>query len=512
MAALLFLRSAGEVSIRPIPLPCAFQENLVNLQIPFRFVAFLLVLVGESSLSGAERPNVLFIAVDDLRPELGCYGKSSIHSPNIDRLAATGVRFEHAYCQQAVCGATRNSLLSGLRPDTTGIYGNSKSFREVFPDLVALPQQFKNHGYTSIGMGKIYHQNDPLSWSEPLPPPDYMVWLRPENIETKKRREKEARERGLTGKQLGRAARGPAAEMADVPDNAYPEGQLTERALAKLNEFKNEPFFLAVGFVRPHLPFNCPKKYWDLYDRDEIELPEPQSPPKDAPSIALTNWSEMRSYAGIPKSGPVSDEQALELIHGYRACVSYVDAQIGRLLDELDRLKLADNTIVILWGDHGWKLGDWGMWCKHTNFELDTHVPMIVRAPGAPGNGQSCPALVEYVDIYPSLCELSGLPLPEHLEGKSFAPLLNDPDRPWKPAAFSQYPRGANMGYSMRTARYRFTLWVDQATREKTEAIELYDFQVDPRGSVNRASDPEYGETIGQLSAQLKSTWHAGGR
>jgi arylsulfatase A-like enzyme len=279
--------------------------------------------------------------------------------------------------------------------------------------------------------------------------------------------------------------------------------------LEKLNELKNGPFFLAVGFVRPHLPFNCPKKYWDLYDRDEIRLPTPQAPPKGAPSIALTNWGEMRTYAGIPKSGPVSDEQALELIHGYRACVSYVDAQVGRLLDELDRLKLADDTIVILWGDHGWKLGDWGMWCKHTNFELDTHVPLIVRAPSAAGNGKSCPALVEYVDIYPSLCELSGLPLPEHLEGKSFAPLLDDPDRSWKPAALSQYPRRGSMGYSMRTARYRLTLWVDQATREKTEAVELYDFEKDPRGGVNRVRDPEYGETVERLTAQLKAIWQA---
>ena len=455
----------------------------------------------------AKRPNVLFIAVDDLRPELGCYGKSAIHSPNIDRLAATGVRFERAYCQQAVCGATRNSLLSGLRPDTTGIYDNLKSFREVFPDLVALPQHFKQSGYTSIGMGKIYHQNDALSWSEPLPRPSFMVWLRPENIETANRRREEGVKQGLTGTKLGRVARGPAAEMADVPDNAYPEGALTEQALKKLNELKDGSFFLAVGYVRPHLPFNCPKKYWDLYDRSEITLPQPQKPPTGAPKIALTNWSEMRSYAGIPKRGPVTDEQALELIHGYRACVSYVDAQVGRLLDELDRLNLADNTVVIIWGDHGWKLGDWGMWCKHTNFELDTHVPLIVRSPGAKGNGQSCPALVEYVDIYPSLCELAGLPLPKHLEGKSFAPLLNDPTQPWKPAALSQYPRGKSMGYSMRTDRYRFTLWVDQQTREKTEAVELYDFEKDARGSVNLADDPAYSETVEHLTAQLKELW-----
>jgi iduronate 2-sulfatase len=481
----------------------------VNVRMNLQFVLVCVVLLELAGLPvlGAEQQNVLFIAVDDLRPELGCYGKTYMHSPNIDRLAATGVRFERAYCQQAVCGATRNSLLSGLRPDTTGIHGNSKSFREVFPDLVALPQHFKQNGYMSIGMGKIYHQNDALSWSEPLPSPNYMVWLRPENIDTMKRRGAEARALGLTGKQLGRAARGPAAEMADVDDGAYPEGQLTDRALTKLSEFKDEPFFLAVGYVRPHLPFNCPKKYWDLYDREEIKLPQPQERPKGAPSIALTSWGEMRSYAGIPKRGPVSDEQALELIHGYRACVSYVDAQVGRLLDELDRLELADNTIVIIWGDHGWKLGDWGMWCKHTNFELDTHVPMIVRAPGAAGNGKPCPALVEYVDIYPSLCDLAGLPLPEHLEGRSFAPLLEDPVLSWKPAALSQYPRGKNMGYSMRTEQYRLTLWVDQATREKTEAVELYDFAKDPRGGVNRAAEPEYKETVERLTAQLKSIW-----
>ena len=481
----------------------------MNVRLDFGFMLVCTVLFGlpASPSIAAERPNVLFIAVDDLRPELACYGKAYMHSPNIDRLAATGVRFDRAYCQQAVCGATRNSLLSGLRPDTTGIHGNTKSFREVFPDLIALPQQFKQNGYKSIGMGKIYHQNDALSWSEPLPPPKYMTWLRPENIATMKRRREEARKQGLTGTRLSRTARGPAAEMADVSDDAYPEGELTDQALAKLNQLKDEPFFLAVGYVRPHLPFNCPKKYWDLYDRNEIELPQPQQPPKGAPALAATNWGEMRTYAGIPKRGPVSKEQALELIHGYRACVSYVDAQVGRLLGELDRLKLADNTIVIIWGDHGWKLGDWGMWCKHTNFEVDTHVPMIVRAPGAAGNGKPCPALVEYVDIYPSLCELAGLPSPDHLEGKSFAPLLEDPNLAWKSTALSQYPRGKSMGYSLRTERYRLTLWVDRATRKKTQAIELYDFKKDPRGSVNRAAEPEHKETVERLTAQLKSIW-----
>ena len=472
------------------------KPNLIAL------AAILGVTIG-SLAPAAEGPNVLFIAVDDLRPELGCYGKDYIHSPNIDRLAKSGVMFTRAYCQQAVCGATRNSLLSGLRPDTTGIYGNTKSFRQVMPQLVALPQQFKQNGYRSLGMGKIYHQNDPASWSEPWIAAPGMVWRLPENVALQKRLVAEATEQGLTGTKRSRATRGPATEAADVADNVYPEGALTDTAIETLRRVKDEPFFLAVGLIRPHLPFNCPKRYWDLYDRDKIRLPSFDVAPKDSPDFALTSWGEMRSYHGIPPSGPVTDEQALELIHGYRACVSYVDTLVGRLLDELDRLKLSDNTVVILWGDHGWKLGDYGAWCKHTNFELDTHVPLIVRAPGARGNGRSCDGLVEFVDIYPSLCDLAGIPLPEHLDGTSFSPLLDDPDGPGKQVAMSQYPRGELMGYSMRTDHYRLTTWVNRKDPSKVAAVELYDHEKDPGETVNVAKKPEYAQILTRLGSLL---------
>jgi iduronate 2-sulfatase len=466
-------------------------------------LAAVLSLTVTSFAGAAEKPNVLFIAIDDLRPELGCYGKSYIHSPNIDRLARSGVMFTRAYCQQAVCGATRNSLLSGLRPDTTGIYGNTKSFRQVMPQIVSLPQQFKQNGYRSLGMGKIYHQKDPASWSEPWIAAPAMVWRLPQNVALQERLRAEATQKGLTGTKRSRATRGPATEGADVADNVYPEGALTDTAIETLRRVKDGPFFLAVGFIRPHLPFNCPKRYWDLYDRDEIRLPSFDVPPKDSPDFALTSWGEMRSYHGIPAAGPVTDEQALELIHGYRACVSYVDTLVGRLLDELDRLKLSDNTIVILWGDHGWKLGDYGAWCKHTNFELDTHVPLIVRAPGARGNGRPCRGLVEFVDIYPSLCDLAGIPLPAHLEGASFAPLLKNPEGPGKEVAISQYPRGKLMGYSMRTERYRFTAWVDRKDPKQVAAVELYDHQKDPGETANVAAKPEYAQTVAKLRVQL---------
>jgi len=474
-------------------------------------VSCLLVGLFASPAPAADRPNVLFIAVDDLRPELGCYDKRHIKSPNIDRLAQSGVLFRRAYCQQAVCGASRTSLLTGMRPDSTRVWGNSVHFRNTVPNIVALPEHFKNHGYHVVGMGKIYHGslNDPQSWSVPWQSFPGMVWLRPENQAQMARSRAEAEKRGLKGKALGRAARGPATEAADVADDAYPEGQVADMAIETLRKVKNRPFFLAVGFVRPHLPFNCPKRYWDLYDHDEIRLPENDSAPEAAPPYALTTWGELRSYHGIPAQGPVSDEQARRLIHGYYACVSYTDAQVGRVVDELDRLNLRERTIIILWGDHGWKLGEYGAWCKHTNFELDTHVPMILCAPGARGRGRSCDALVEFVDIYPTLCELAGLPPPGHLEGTSFAPLVKDPRQPWKSAAFSQYPRGGVMGYSMRTDRYRLTLWVDREDPDKVEAVELYDHERDPGENVNVAGDPANARLVEELTARLRAGWRA---
>ena len=456
--------------------------------------------------AGARRPNVLFIAVDDLRPELGCYGRTHIHSPNIDRLAASGMVFERAYVQQAVCAPSRASLLTGLRPDTTGILDLNTPLRKAMPKVVSLPQAFREAGYTSIGLGKIYHhpQDDMnVGWSREPWRPVGGQWLAPDNLALIERR-KEASNAESKGR-----VRGPAYEAGDVPDDAYGDGQVAARAIDALRGFEasGEPFFLAVGFFKPHLPFNCPKRYWDLYDRDAIALaPNPQRP-KNVPEQAHTTWGELRSYAGIPAQGSLDDDTARTLIHGYYACVSYTDAQVGRLLDALDTLQLTDNTIVILWGDHGWHLGDHDQWTKHTNFEKATHAPLILRAPGQ-RTGQRTAALVEFVDVYPTLCELAGVPMPENLEGTSVVPLLSDPGRPWKTGAFSQYPRGKGvMGRSLRTDRYRYTRWTD--AQGTLLGHELYDHQVDPQEDHNLAADASHAATAAELAAQLEAGWRA---
>jgi arylsulfatase A-like enzyme len=323
--------------------------------------------------------------------------------------------------------------------------------------------------------------------------------------EKRERLEKE----GVPKKAIARRARGPAFEAADVADDAYPDGELARMGVEALRELaaKRKPFFLAVGFLKPHLPFNAPKRYWDLHERSEFRLPENGSAPRGAPSFALADFGELRSYDAIPAKGAVPEETARTLIHGYYACVSYVDAQIGRLLAELETLGLRRNTIVVVWGDHGWKLGEHGSWCKHTNFELDTRSTLIASAPGAMGSGRSTRALVEFVDIYPTLCDLAGLPLPDHLEGRSFAPLLADPRREWKRAAFSQYPRGKLMGYSMRTDRYRFTLWLESAAARRRAGVELYDHAEDPGENVNVAEDPRNAGLLERLTADLEAGW-----
>lgn len=444
--------------------------------------------------------NVLFIAVDDLRPELGSYGKDYIISPNIDRLAQEGLLFERAYCQQAVCSPSRTSLLAGLRPDSTHVYDLQTHFRETVPNVVTLPQHFKQNGYHTEWWGKIYHAAllDSPSWTT-----------------QGKRYEPESNWRAYVLEESNRLAAqnsggGPPYESADVADNAYPDGKIAESAIKALNQLKDQPFFLAVGFYKPHLPFNAPQKYWDMYDAEAIELPEVDSPPQDVPEVALTNWGELRAYSLIPSEGKLDPAMTRKLIHGYRACVSYTDAQIGKLLDELDRLDLRKNTIVILWGDHGWKLGDYGDWCKHTNFEIDTRSPLIISVPGMSVQGKRTQALVELVDIYPTLSELAGLPIPAHLQGSSLVPLLDHPEREWKEIALSQYPRqnGEVMGYSMRTDRYRFTQW--KSLRDTSViATELYEHSDDPTARKNLAYLPEYATTVQRLDSLLDVQWTA---
>jgi iduronate 2-sulfatase len=470
---------------------------------------FAVVWIGGTVANAAEKPrNVLFIAVDDLRTELGCYGNTRVESPHIDALAKRGVVFHRAYCQQAVCSPSRTSLMTGLRPDSTKVYDLVQHFRNTVPDVVTVAQHFKNHGYHSVGMGKIYHGglDDEASWSEPWRRPNANGYQLQENQELVARKRAAARARGLTGKPLSRAARGPAVESADVPDNAYPDGTCADMAIETLQRVKDKPFFLAVGFLKPHLPFNAPKKYWDLYDRSKIKLADNPFPPKNAPAFAMSNWGEIRVYEGIPRSGPINDEQARELIHGYLACVSCTDAQIGRIVAELDRLGLADNTSIVLWGDHGWKLGEHGGWCKHTNFENDAHAPLIFAGAGVTDKGKKTDSLAEFVDIYPTLCDLAGLPLPKHLEGVSLKPVLDDATTSVRSAAFSQYPRSHNgrkmMGYSMRTDRYRYTEWIDRHNGEVV-ARELYDHELDPAENVSIAGKPEHEPLLESLSKQL---------
>ncbi|MDI1250247.1 MAG: sulfatase [Lacunisphaera sp.] len=491
-----------------------------------------LALAAESA---PKRPNILFIAVDDLRPELGAYGKDYIKSPNIDRIAKAGVTFNRAYCQQAVCSPTRSSLMTGTRPDTTQVWDLVTHFRVALPNVVTLGQHFKNHGYFVQGMGKIYHGNlaDDATWSVPLTTPKAVRYALPENVKLDQRQyeiEPDDAGKGRGKKKnappaekspdgppsTGLNSRGPAFEAADVPDDTFQDGKVAELAITTLREMsqKKEPFFLAVGFIKPHLPFVAPKKYWDLYDPAKIELAPNKFRAQGAPEYAILPGGELRNYDGIPVDS-IPDPLARQLKHGYYAAISYMDAQLGKVLDELDRLGLRENTIIVLWGDHGWKLGEHDAWCKHTTTENDTNAPLLLSAPGMKAVGARSNALVEFVDIYPTLTELAGLPLPAHLEGVSMKPLLDQPDRPWKTAAFSQYPRSRAqakvenglMGYSMRTDRYRFTVWVDRKDHSKIDAIELYDHQGDPLENNNIARNPANTELVEKLMAQWRKGW-----
>jgi arylsulfatase A-like enzyme len=458
--------------------------------------------------------NVLFIAVDDLRPELHCYGNKQIISPNIDKLAEQGLLFERAYCQQSLCAPSRASLLTGLRPDATGVCDLSTHFRKKVPDVVTIPQHFKNHGYHSQSIGKIYHgsfeilsrnHNDPKSWSVPEWWPGPRYYYTPEGVRVAREVYSKSRRRGdaPVDNWVNCFVRGLATEAPDVPDNVPCDGQTTEKAIQTLRQIKDKPFFLGVGFLKPHIPFVAPKKYWDLYKREDIRLARNRTRPKNTPDMAFPEGTEMRSYYDIPDEKNVSDEKARTLIHGYYACVSYVDAQVGLVIGELERLGLRENTIIILWGDHGWKLGEYNSWSKLTNFELDTRAPMIISVPGQKTAGEKTSSLVEFLDIYPTLSELCGLPIPKHCQGLSMVPLLDNPNRKFKDAAYSQFPRKEYgvMGYSMRTDRYRYAEWIkDGDVLEK----ELYDHQNDPQENRNVVNEPGNRQLIIKLSKMLR--------
>ena len=496
------------------------RNSLASVQI-----AILCGMVGmaggqlQAAHEKPSRPNVLFIAIDDLRPELGCYGALHIHSPNIDALAANGRLFQRAYCQQAVCNPSRTSLMTGMRPDSIGVTGNHSHFRGNHPDVVTLPQHFKQHGYHAAAIGKIYHgvfpdgasitqwdtMGDPESWSVPAVRFGPRYYFTEEGIAAAKSiyqkvyKPKNAGPDDWTKKLVF----GPATEAPDVPDNTLYDGKVADAAVSALRKLKGneKPFFLAVGFIKPHSPYIAPTKYFNLYK--DVALPTNAEFPAHAPSFAGHGSGELRRYTDQPKSGPIPNANQRRVRQAYFACTSYIDAQVGRVLDELEQSGLGKNTIIVLWGDHGYHLGEQGLWGKTTNFELDTRVPLIVRTPSMKHAGKPSSSLVELIDLYPTLAGLADLPISKQLEGKSFVSILNDPARITKTAALSQYPRsGGLMGYSMRTATHRLTQWVHRETSE-VRATELYDYANELVETENIASKAP--EVVEHLSAQLET-------
>ena len=535
-------------------------------------ILFFTIIFGckskvENHQKTQKKPNILFIGIDDLRPELGCYGSEIAISPNLDKFATQGLLFENAYCQQAICGPSRASLLTGIRPETSGVFHNYIKFREVNPDVVTLPQHFINNGYETVYAGKIYHHGDldeEKSWSR-LPATDSMTVKgikKPVGFALKKNNINRAKTRKEMVTKYGKVARyglasGIAYESADVSDNTYSDGYNTELAIATMKEMvakkDDKPFFLGLGFNKPHLNWVAPKKYWDLYKREDIKLSTQTESPENGAKMGLHPSLELRVRSGIPKKGPIDKELAITLKHAYLACVSYVDAQIGKMISALEKEGLRENTIIIVWSDHGWHLGDMGIWGKATNYEIATRVPLLIWTPDMPkgSQGKTTDALVELVDMYPTLAELAGLEIPKHVEGTSFTPLLINPKTAWKTAAFSQFPSPALrewgafpirpamretyfgplldevetkikhqqkdkwdrdlfennlMGYAMRTEQYRFIVWKDREHKEKEPVfIELYDHKIDPLETKNIAD--ENPEKVGELMKQFNKGW-----
>ena len=467
------------------------------------------------SSSGGPAPNVLFVIVDDLRPALGCFGDERAITPNIDRLAADGMVFRRAYCQLASCGPSRATVLTGLRPESHGVIRRSVTYRRLRPDLVALPELFRLSGYWTTALGKVHDRmgalDDPRAWSEPPWRPSR--WQRYYGSEETRSEVERIEEEAEAAEDPTEALRTKhfATEAPDIDDGELGDGMIAAKAIEVLEANRDRPFFLAVGFLKPHLPFVAPKRYWDLFPEGAL-APDPQrEPPRGAPSFANPDSSELRAFGDVPDEGPIPADVEARLVRGYYACASYVDAQVGRVLDALERLDLAQNTIVVLWGDHGWHLGDQGTWGKHTNYERATLSPIVVRVPGVEPRARSCDAIVELVDLYPTLAELCGLEAPADLEGTSLAPLLRDPDAPWKRAAFHVFPRdvpgeGSGLGSAVRTERWRLVEWTAEGSEFR--ARELYDYAGEGE-RVNLAERPESAAVVAELEALLRSGWRA---
>ena len=457
------------------------RRDFISTTLKAGAAAFTTGLLPKWNADAQGQYNVLFIVVDDLRPFLGCYGHPEVHTPNIDRLAERGTVFSRAYCQYPLCSPSRTSMLTGLRPETTGVLNNSQNFRKKLPDAVTLPQHFKAHGYHTQSVGRIAHlpqlQDDENSWSVTSWRP---IWV-PFDIKTT-----------------------PSWQALDVEDDDLRDGKTARRAVRVLNQVKDRQFFLAVGFYKPHLPFKAPRKYFELYDTQTFNVPASSVPPKDAPDSALTDWSAIRAYQDLPLgTTPLSDAKTLALIRAYAAATSYTDAQIGRVLTRLDALGLTENTVIVFCGDHGYHLGEHGIWGKQTLFEVSLRSPLIVSVPQQ--QSSKTEVLTELVDIYPTLCDACHLPIPTELEGSSMMPVIEQPALPWKTAVFSQFGGAAHGGISIRTERYRYTEW----GRNGSRGVELYDYEADPNETVNMAGLPENAELISHLSERLHAGWQA---
>jgi len=514
-----------------------------------------LFITTETLFGQSSKPNILFIAVDDLKPIIGAYGNGMIKTPNIDRLAKRGTVFLNNYCQQAICGPTRASIMTGMRPDMTKIWDLKAKIRDVSPDIVTLPQYLITQGYSTQGIGKVFDprnvddQNDISSWSVPYHKTEKKYYVpelgepaagRYQLKETKAMIEKvisEALAKGMTKAEANAEANlkvRPTSENIDVPNNAYNDGAniLQSKDILKKLSKKGQPFFFAVGIAKPHLPFVAPKKYWDLYKTSEMPLAAFQEQSTNPIAPAYHNAGEIRAYTDMPADlaktkqkdfgYTISTAKQQELIHAYYAAISYTDALVGDLLNTLDSLGLSKNTIIVLWGDHGWHLGDHNLWCKHSNFEEATRAPLIISAPGMVPN--STKSYTEHVDVFPTLCDLAGVPIPSNLQGKSLKPVMQNPTVAVKKYATSQYPRSgvdeesgrtgfveANvMGYSIRDEQYRFTIWMKNGFRstkkyaQKDEiGIELYDYKADPLETKNVASEKKYSSVTAKMKTDM---------
>jgi iduronate 2-sulfatase len=448
-----------------------------------------------SQVAKNKKNNVLFIICDDLRIELECYNHPLVRTPNINRLAENGVVFNRSYCNIPVCGASRASILTGTRPGRDRFASWNMRVDKEAPHAITLNRAFKEAGYTTISNGKVFHHQDEASfvyWDDTMRCSNPLDYRTEENIAFMRiQKETKTNKRGLF------------YEKADLPESEYMDTKMAQKSLADLRRLAHEdrPFFLAVGFVRPHLPFVAPKKYWDLYDRDKINIPSNYVLKEGnlIPTQALTHWGELRAYRGIPEEGPLSENAAKTMIHGYYACVSYIDALIGQLLDEVERLGLKENTTIVLIGDHGWNLGEHGTWCKHSIMQTSLHAPLIIQTPGGL-KGYRTNEIVEYVDLYPTLCDVASLPKPSQLEGESLFPLLYDKEAKSKGYAVARW----NNSFTYLDDKYSYTEWWDK--NDRTTERMLFDHTTDPDENYNLAGKSWYQQIVDELSRKLKSS------